>query len=180
MCGCRNKLRKLKIQEQSEEGNIIKNIRDIFKPKKENEAIKDHIIRDLRSLFEQEDNYYKPIKVDNFWKDNFIEYESNCDKNKNLSVKEYFNEIKPYVKYIIAKFRKSGTWKFQLAIAINFISSKATNEEHGVMTHDKANVVINNIFESLHSRYQISLETSMKGSNSTIALHMPQYKFQMR
>ena len=38
--------------------------------------------------------YYKPIRVGNFWNNNYIEYESNGDINKNLSVKEYLNEIK--------------------------------------------------------------------------------------
>ena len=36
------------------EDKIINNIRNPFKLKKENEAIKDRIIRDIRNLFEQE------------------------------------------------------------------------------------------------------------------------------
>ena len=36
-----------------------------------------------------------------------------CDKNKNLSVNEYLNEIKPYLKDIITDFQKSGTWKIR-------------------------------------------------------------------
>ena len=55
----------------------------------------------------------------------------------------------------------------QLAIAINFISSKDIDEERTmhskgdnieVMTYDGANEVIEEIFESLFSRYQIGLE----------------------
>ena len=52
-----------------------------------------------------------------------------CDKNKNLSVSEYLNEIKPYLKDIITDFQKSGTWKIQWTIAINFLSSKDLDEE---------------------------------------------------
>ena len=48
------------------EENIIKNIRNLFKLKKEKERIKDRIITDIRTLFKQEDNYYKPIRVGNF------------------------------------------------------------------------------------------------------------------
>ena len=35
---------------------------------KENEAIKDRVIRNIRNLFGQkeEENYYKPVRVDNF------------------------------------------------------------------------------------------------------------------
>ena len=51
------------------------------------------------------------------------------DKNKNLSVNEYLNEIKPYLKDIITDFQKSGTWKIQWTIAINFLSSKDLDEE---------------------------------------------------
>ena len=52
---------KLKIQKQSEE-NMIKS-KKFFQTRKENE---DKIIRYIRILFEQEDDYNKPIKVGNF------------------------------------------------------------------------------------------------------------------
>ena len=67
--------------------------------KKENEKkkeIKDIIIRDIRSLFKEED-YYKPKRVSYFWKNNYIQYESNSDRNNDLSIEEYFNKIKPYL-----------------------------------------------------------------------------------
>ena len=48
-------------------------------------AIKGRVIRDNRNLFEQEkEDYYKPVRVGNFWSDNYIEYESNCGRNKTL------------------------------------------------------------------------------------------------
>ena len=79
-------------------------------------------------------------------------------------MKKYFNEIKPYLKYIITKLQKSGTWEIHLAS--NFISFKDTDEEHVMHSKsDNANEVIKEIFESLLSRYQIGLETSMKGSD---------------
>ena len=82
-------------KKQSEE-NIIKSIRNLFKIKKENEEIKDRIIKDIKTLFEQEEkDYYKPIRVGNFWNKNYIEYESSGDRKKNLSVKEYLDKIKP-------------------------------------------------------------------------------------
>ena len=37
---------------------------------------------------EEEKNYYKPVRVSNFWSNNYIEYESNGDRNKALSVEE--------------------------------------------------------------------------------------------
>ena len=51
------------------------------KEKKYERLIKYKIIRDIRSLFEQqEEDYYKPKRVSSFWNNNYIEYESNGDK----------------------------------------------------------------------------------------------------
>ena len=40
-----------------------------------------------------------------------MEYESNGDGNKTLSVKEYLNKIRPYLKNLINDLKKSDTWK---------------------------------------------------------------------
>ena len=45
--------------------------------------------------------YNKPIRVGNIWNNSYIKYESNSDRNKNLSVKKYLNEIEPYLRDII-------------------------------------------------------------------------------
>ena len=52
-------------KKESEE-NIIENFRNIFIIKKENKEIKDIIITDIRTLFEQGDNYCKPERVNHF------------------------------------------------------------------------------------------------------------------
>ena len=53
--------------------------------KKENKAIKNRVIRDIRNLFEheEEESYYKPVRVGNFCSNNYIEYESNSKSNIN-------------------------------------------------------------------------------------------------
>ena len=108
-----------------------KGIREKEKKKKQNEnwLIKHKIIRDIRSLFELEEDYYKPKRVSGFWNNNCIKYESNRDKNSNLSLDEYLNKTKPYLPNIIIDLQNSDTWKIQLTIAINFISSKHVEEE---------------------------------------------------
>ena len=66
-------------------------------------------IKDQRmSLFKQENDYYKSIWVGNFWNNNYIEYESSGDRN-NLSVKEYLDKIKHYLRDIIIRLQKSDT-----------------------------------------------------------------------
>ena len=82
---------------------------------------------------QEEKDYYKPVRVGNFWSNNYIEYESNRDRNKTLSVQEYLIETRTYLKYIIIDLKKSDTWNVQLTVAINFISSE-DNEEESVMT----------------------------------------------
>ena len=134
--------------------------------KKQNEKIiKDKVIADIRTLFEQEkgEDYYEPKRVSNFWNNNYIKYESNGDKNRNLSLDVYLKKIESYLKNIIIDIRNSDTWKIYLTIATNFISSKDTKEE-GVMhsssdnikftTNSDENDVIENLFNSLRSKYQ--------------------------
>ena len=57
--------------------NFFHNIKNIFILKKE---IKNRIIRDIRELFkhkEEQEHYYRPVRVGNVWGNNYIGYESN-------------------------------------------------------------------------------------------------------
>ena len=84
------------------EGNTIKDLRNLFglkieiddievkdikiflfRLRKENKAIKDQIVIDIRNLFEYERAYYKLLRVGNFWSNNYIENESNGDRKQN-------------------------------------------------------------------------------------------------
>ena len=65
--------------------------------------------RDIKTISKQEYDYHKPIRVGNFWNNNYIKYESIGDRNKNLLVKEYLNEIKHYFKDMVIDLQKSGT-----------------------------------------------------------------------
>ena len=83
---------------KSSKEKIIKDIRNLSRQEKEAKAIRDRILRDINNIFEHEEeqNYYKPARAKNFWSNNYIECESNSDRNKTLSVEEYLNKIKPY------------------------------------------------------------------------------------
>ena len=116
------------------EDNMIKDVRNLFRLTKENEVIK--LIRDIsvRNLFVHgEKDYFKLVRVGSFWNNNYIEYKSNGDRNKTF-IKDYLTEIKPYLNDIINNLKKSDTWKIQLAIY--FIFSKDTDEEH--VMHSKS------------------------------------------
>ena len=58
-----------------EEEKIIKDVKDLFRLKKENKVIKDRRLGDIRNPFEhEEENYYKPVRVGKFRSNNYIEY----------------------------------------------------------------------------------------------------------
>ena len=84
-------------------------MRNLFRLKKENKAITNIVLRDIRNYFEheEEENYYKTVRVGKFWNNKYIEYESNGDRNKILSVEEYLNKSRPYLKDIINNRNKS-------------------------------------------------------------------------
>ena len=84
-----------------------------------NRLINDRIITDIKTRFEQEvEDYYKPKTVSNLWSNNYIEYESNGDKNRILSLDEYLNKIKSYLTIIIIDLKNSDELKIQLTITI--------------------------------------------------------------
>ena len=75
-------------------------------------------------------------------------------------IEKYFNNIRSYLKDI-KNLKKSDTQKIQLAIAINFISSKDDVEERVMHTksdnkevtiNDKADKIIKKLFKSLLNR----------------------------
>ena len=109
--------------------NIIMNIRNLFKKEKKDKGIKDKVLRDIRTLFESdEDEYYRPTRTGNAFSGSYVEYESNGDKDKTLLIKEYLHKIRPYLSDIIQDHKTQGVWKTQLTIALNFICSKDSNE----------------------------------------------------
>ena len=64
----------------------------------------------IRNLFELEiEDYDKAIRVGNFYSNSHVQYESNGDKDKNLSFKKELNKLKPHLKEIRDDLEKSDT-----------------------------------------------------------------------
>ena len=133
-------------------------------------------IRNVRDLFDLSvhEDYYKPIIVRGAFNGNYIQYESKGDKGKNLSIKKYLNMMKPYLSNIINNHKTRGLvryhsgkkswleetsseWKIQLAMAINFISSKDSDETRTMRTKSnnlelmigsETDEIIEDLFES--------------------------------
>ena len=95
-----------------------------------------------------------------------------------LSVEDYLNKIKPYIKRIINNLKKSGTSKIQLTIAIKFFSSEDDSDEARVMhsrsdnieimISDEADEVVKKLFDSLKNRHQSNLEIILNNLCSVI------------
>ena len=134
---------------------------------------------------EEEETYCKPVRVSSFWSSNYIEYESTGDRNKTLSVEKYLNKITLYLKDIINNLKKHDTWKIQLTIANNFISSIDNDEKRAMhsksdtietMINNEADEVIKELFDSLKNRCQNNSE-SLKGSEFVFDyVHLLYYK----
>ena len=133
-------------------------------------GIKSVVLRYIKNLFfeyEKEKENYKPKRGNNFWSNNYIECKSNGDINKILSVEEYLNRIRTYLKSIINNLKKSSVWKSQLTITINSFSPEDDNDEEHVMLSksdnieimisDESDEIIKNLFDSHKNRYQNNL-----------------------
>ena len=70
---------------------------------------------------------------------NYIEYESNGDRKKTPSIKEYVDKSKPFLKDIINSAKKYETTKTQLTIAINCISLQDNDEKFVMHLHTNHN-----------------------------------------
>ena len=117
----------------------------------------------LDYLFNELDKggYYEPREVKSAFDGSYVFYESNGDKDSKLSIDEYFNIIRPYLRDMIDKAK--GEWKIQLTmrvIFVSFIDANETREIHtksdnitimiGIETED----VINDFFNTFCKRYQ--------------------------
>ena len=60
----------------------------------------------IQKQSEEDDDYYKPKRSSNFWNNNYIGYESNGDRNKNLSQEECLDKIRPYLRDIVIDLQK--------------------------------------------------------------------------
>ena len=70
-----------------------------------------HGIRDIENLFDNvdvDDDYFKPILVKSYFKENYKYYESRGDKDKKLSVKQYLYKIMPYLSDLINEHKAIG------------------------------------------------------------------------
>ena len=111
------------------------------------------------------------MKIKDAFNNNYIEYESRGGKDKNLSLEDYLDIIRTYLRDMINNYKTtngiiiedniSGEWKIQLTMQIDFVSldtreirtmdSKSDNVEF--MISIETDDIINELFESFFKRY---------------------------
>ena len=109
-------------------------------------------IGDTKNLYNDiDDGYCKPIKAYEAFDNSYVKYHSEGDKDKTLSIKEYFNMIRQYLSDIINDHKDE--WKIQLSVRINFVLSADSKDskdskhsedsnESRIMYKNSDNVVI--------------------------------------
>ena len=112
----------------------VKIIREIRKENRD----EDKIFRDLRFLLDPEKDNYEPKKTFSAFNNKYIQYESMGDKDKNLSVKEYIDVIRPYLSDIINNHKTQEKWKIHSG---NIITEHKTQEEWKIHLRITINVI---------------------------------------
>ena len=114
------------------EENIIKDVRNLFRLNKLENETNDAAIKGMRNLFRlkkeniknlfehEEKDYYKPVRVGNFWSNNYIEYKSKGDRKKMMN-----------------RDNKSANWNDKLDLEFY---AKDENDEEGLMQSKSDNI----------------------------------------
>ena len=113
---------------------MLKNIEKYFKKLKGDlnkiKIYQYNITRDIGYLFNEitKENQYEPLEIKSAFDSNYTEYESKGDNNGNLSLYEYLNIIRPYLRDMIDNHKANSGWKIQFVMKIKVISFLDANE----------------------------------------------------
>ena len=135
-------------------------------------------IRDVENLFISADkDYYEPALVKSYFENNYEYHEIRGDKDKKLSMCEYFYMIMPKLEELINKRKNNNNkdeQKVQLIMGVNFTHTivkeitrtfyvRSDNEEITLGAHTSD--IINKLTESFLSNYQEEEQISRSGSD---------------
>ena len=109
------------------EKKVLKNIDKYLKNFKEDleklQKYQYNITYGLDYLFNELDevDYYEPKEVKSAFDGSYVLYESKGDKDNNLSIDEYFDIIKPYLRDMIDIHKARGECKIQLTMRMKLV-----------------------------------------------------------
>ena len=123
---------------------------------------KDEKIDEIKKYMYGLKENFKQYKFTSSFNNNYVEYKNDGNEDKNLSIKEYLDEIRPYLSDIINEHKNKNEWKIQINMSINFISLKDANKVRTMytksdnvdsMTGVETNDVVEELFKSTLERY---------------------------
>ena len=130
------------------------------------------ILRIFSSTKKKKKILIKQQNLNNYWSNNYTEYKRNGDRNRILSVEEYLDKTRPYLRDMINDLKQSDLWKIQLTVTISFSSFRDDSDEERVIhlksdnieitITDQTDEIIEKLFNSLKNKYQNNLQ-SMRG-----------------
>ena len=62
----------------------------------------------VQNFFKPEDGHYKPVRIGNAFSSNQTDCKGDGDKDKALLIKDYLDEVKPYLSDIINNCKTQG------------------------------------------------------------------------
>ena len=142
--------------------NIGRYLKKLNKYLKKLNKYHDNVMYGLDCLFNEvnEEDYYEPKEIKIAFDGSYMLNESTGDKDVRLSIDEYFDIIRPYLKDMIDIHKSNGEWKTQLTMRIIFISFIDKNETH-VMHTKSDNVKIMNCTDTSDAIYEL-IDSFMK------------------
>ena len=70
----------------------------------------------------------KLTRASKFNSNNYMQHERSGDRSKILSIKEYLDKIKPYLRNIFIDLQKYDTWKFNSQSQLTLLPPKITTK----------------------------------------------------
>ena len=64
-----------------------------------------------KNISKPKKDIYKPTKISGAFSDNFVEYQSNGNRNRSISIARYINNIREQLRKLINDKKKTGEWK---------------------------------------------------------------------
>ena len=115
--------------------------------------------------------YYNPELIESSFNHNYERYQINGDKNKELSINDYFNTITENLINLI-NIKKVSEKKVQLIIStvfLNYLNDETAikytySDNVEIRSTDDSKRIVTELFNSLLHRYQETLENKMEGS----------------
>ena len=115
--------------------------------------------------------YYNPELIESSFNHNYERYQINGDKNKELSINDYFNTITENLINLI-NIKKVSEKKVQLIIStvfLNYLNDETAikytySDIVEIRSTDDSKRIVTELFNSLLHRYQETLENKMEGS----------------